>query len=105
MKENKVKILDMIRTTVHTVAPDAKIILFGSQARGDAKTESDWDILILLDRSADSRFEYYKITDPLYDLGWLTNNHFSAIVYSKPEWEKRKFTPFYKSIEKEGIVL
>jgi predicted nucleotidyltransferase len=105
MKENKGKILDMIRMTVHAVAPGAKIILFGSQARGDANTTSDWDILVILDKSSDSRSDYDKITDPLYDLGWLTDEHFSAMVYSKQEWERRKFTPFYKNIEKEGIVI
>jgi len=29
--------------------PTARIILYGSRARGDAQPDSDWDLLILLD--------------------------------------------------------
>jgi uncharacterized protein len=105
MRKEKEKILEIIKMTLHSVAPDAKIILFGSQARGDEKPDSDWDILIIMDGENIVRSEYDKITNPLYDLGWETGKHFSAIVYSKTEWEKRKFTPFYKNIEKKGILL
>jgi len=91
--------------TLHSVAPDAKIIVFGSQARGDEKPGSDWDILILVNGENIVRSEYDKITDPLYDLGWETGEHFSVCVYSKSDWEQRSFTPFYKNIEKEGILL
>jgi predicted nucleotidyltransferase len=31
-------------------APDAKVILYGSRAHKDACSDSDWDILVLLDR-------------------------------------------------------
>ena len=32
------------------VPPNSEVILFGSQARGDAHEGSDWDVLILLDK-------------------------------------------------------
>ncbi len=42
---NREKLLDQIKQAIHTVEPDAEIILYGSHARGDAYSDSDWDLL------------------------------------------------------------
>ena len=45
----KEEILRLIKETIaKTMLSGAKVILFGPQARGDAREDSDWDILILL---------------------------------------------------------
>ena len=50
MNVEQLNILGMIRHLGEDVLPkDAKLVLFGSQARGDARQDSDWDLLILLD--------------------------------------------------------
>ena len=46
MKNTKELVLAKIKETLLQVAPGAKVILFGSRARNDARSDSDWDILI-----------------------------------------------------------
>lgn len=51
MKNTKELVLAKIKETLLQVAPGAKVILFGSRARNDAHSDSDWDILILVDKT------------------------------------------------------
>lgn len=49
--EAKEEILYAIKEVIAQVMPTgARVVLFGSQARNDAREDSDWDILILLDK-------------------------------------------------------
>jgi uncharacterized protein len=105
MKKSRKEILKAIKNTLKTITPDAKTILFGSQARGDSKSDSDWDILIILDKPKIEPTDFDTISYPLYELGWQEGEFFSVKLYTKSEWLKRSFTPFYKNIEKEGILL
>ncbi len=101
----KEEILKSIESTLHSIVPGARIVLFGSRARGDENAGSDWDILVILDKSIVKPLDYDRVVYPLYELGWELGEHFSVKVYSKSEWERRSFTPFYKKVEKEGILL
>lgn len=43
--------MQKIGRTARSVAPTAKrVLLFGSRARGDEHEDSDWDVLVLLDK-------------------------------------------------------
>lgn len=105
MKKSKEEILKAIKQTLMTITPTARVILFGSHARGDAKSDSDWDILIILDKPKIESSDFDNISYPLYELGWKEGEHFSAKLYTRAEWQKRSFTPFYKNVEREGILL
>lgn len=63
---NKEELLDRVQKIIRQVEPEADIILYGSRARGDARHDSDWDFLILLDGEVDSdrtlkvRYQLYE---------------------------------------------
>ena len=105
MSSGNLNIKQIIRKKIFELAPNAKAILYGSRARGTAGPESDWDILILLDKERIEVTDHDKIVYPLFELGWQLDQKISVKLYTKKGWTSRSFTPFYKNIEKEGIKL
>ena len=45
----RTEVIEQIKDIIRHVAPTAKTILYGSQARNEARSDSDIDLLILLD--------------------------------------------------------
>ncbi|MCD8268770.1 MAG: nucleotidyltransferase domain-containing protein [Parabacteroides sp.] len=105
MLYSKEHILNQIKKTLRKVAPGAKAILFGSRARGDAHVNSDWDILILLDKSKLDATDYDNISYPLVELGWEMNVCISPVMYTLKDWMKYSFSPFFHNVQKDGIEL
>lgn len=84
-----------------------KVILYGSYARGDYNNQSDVDIMILTDLSF-KEIEYYrdKISDIAYDIELDTGIILSPIIKNIEKYNSRiNFVPFYKNVQKEGVVL
>lgn len=80
-------------------------MLFDSQARGDAKPDSDWDLLVLLDKPKVEMKDYDDISFALRSLGWDIDAIINTVIYSKKDWDKLSFSPFYKNVMNEGILL
>ncbi len=100
------EIIKTIQEILRRVAPDATAILFGSEARGDARPDSDIDVLILVDKEKISLQDRQTITFPLYDVELDTGIIISPKVFSKQVWEEQmSITPFYRNVMKEGILL
>ena len=100
------QILDSIRQTLATSLPrQATALLYGSQARGDARQDSDWDILIVLDKERLMPDDYDTVTYPLTKLGWDIGAEINPIMYTRKEWEASRITPFYHNVIKDAIAL
>lgn len=105
MDATKDEILTRIKQEVHIIEPRAKIILFGSRARGEERVDSDWDILILIPGEATLTREQ-EFRHALFALELDYGQAFSTFVYSVSDWENNlRVTPLYHSIQQEGYVL
>ena len=106
MTEKESQIANIIASRIKLRDPHAEVILFGSHARGQANEESDWDILILIDKpKKNSAIEdFYR--DEIFQLELELGEPISTFVYSKSDWENKfSFTPLYQNIKKEGVRL
>lgn len=98
-------ISQLIRKHVNSVDPETEVILYGSRARGDARSDSDWDILLLTSNPVNIELER-KYRDKLYDLELDTGESISLFIYSKDDWQTRqRITPFYQSVTQEGMRI
>ena len=99
-------LINDIKGKAREVLPqNARVILFGSRARNDAREDSDWDLLIILDKERRNVTDIERYACPFMELGYNVNAEINPIIYTQKEWEKRKFTLFHHNVEKEGIEI
>lgn len=100
------KLIKRVVQAIHSIVPDAEIILYGSHARGDARPLSDWDFLILVRQPVDRKLTM-EIRNKLYDVELETDTVLSCIVRTRKEWDSPKYSvlPFRHTVEREGVVL
>ena len=99
------QIFKEIQALKRQILPNEKMILFGSQARGDEREDSDWDLLVLLNKEKRNYIEDYgKYSYPFAELGLKYNSMINAKVYTKKDWESRP-SIFRYNVEQDGIEI
>ena len=101
------EMLNTLRQDIITLLPSGtSVLLFGSRARGSHRPDSDWDLLVLLDRDGRSTWEDYdNVGYPLNMLFWNLGQDVNTIIQTKEEWSQKHFTPFYKNVMEDAILL
>lgn len=88
---------------VKTLAPES-IHLFGSQARGDAGPESDYDLLVVIGTSLLPRYRRDQIAFEALDGVGVAKD---VIVLTRDEFEKQRHVvcSLPATVEREGVLL
>lgn len=99
-------IIQGMREVAKAVLPSgADAFLFGSRARGDARPDSDWDILILIDGERATGADFDKYAYPFVNYGWSIGEQINPLIYSFSDWNNRSISLFYKNVQTEGVSL
>jgi uncharacterized protein len=93
-----------VKETVKRFDPAARVILFGSRARGNFEKNSDWDFLILTSLDVDEYLKR-KIRSELIETELNAEEVISTLIFSESLWEDYHLTPLYENISKEGIEI
>ncbi|MBQ5453398.1 MAG: nucleotidyltransferase domain-containing protein [Bacteroidales bacterium] len=99
------EVIKKLKSIAAEILPEnSTLYLYGSRARGTARPDSDWDLLLLLD-SETVTSDDYDMTYPFYDFGLDIGQYVSTHIYTKKQWRSWTFLPYYKNVEHDKIVL
>lgn len=101
------RIFEEIRRLAHLLFANlpGSVYLYGSRARGDAKTSSDWDLLIVTDDSIDKKEAYERFAYPFTEVGWRLGEQITPLLYTQSEWNAQRNTAFYLNVKNDAILL
>jgi len=98
--------LYQLKADIQKIEPTAQLILYGSRARGDAKPDSDWDLLLLTEVNKLSRPIEKKLRMPVFLMELEVGEPFSLQVFTKLDWQNKfRITPYFENIQREGILI
>ena len=106
--KNKLKIItnDTVEAILSVSKNVEKIILFGSQARGDSNVGSDIDILVFVNMLEEQLSKIkMELRNIASDISLEYDECISLIVVTRSEYESKVDTLFYQNIKRGGIVL
>ena len=106
MDEQKQKIMQAIAKRAHEVTPPGTtVFLFGSQARGDARPDSDWDVLVLLDKEKITFQDEDEIAYPIHTLGWDYRELINPILLTQRQWKDNRIAVFRHNVLEDAKPL
>jgi len=82
----------------------ARMILYGSQARSDADTGSDIDVLVVLDGEVRATEEIKRTIDDVAGLS-LDHDVVIACVFISAERFERERSPLLLNVRREGLAV
>ena len=83
----------------------ARLVLYGSKARGDAREDSDMDVLLVVRN--DARHLKRQLRHLGHDLAATSYAVPSIMAYTEREWDElaRCSSPFRAAVERDGVSV
>ena len=97
------RLAEVVRRLVEAYRPK-RIYLFGSQARGDAGPDSDYDLMVVVPDDASPERQRSRLA---YEHLWETGTAADVLVWTKSVFESRLHlkASLPSTIEREGKLL
>ena len=86
--------------------PITRIVLFGSKARGTARSDSDIDLLVLTSRPVGPQLRR-EVSSRLFDISLQTDIPLSAVVASEHDWSEGviRHLLIHSEVERDGCEV
>ena len=106
LRKNEKEALRELKKRITEKFPAAKIILYGSKARGDSCKESDIDLLILVESNLSTKIEE-EIYHVSYEIELKYDVVFGVIIENKNFWDTplANAMPLHWNIDREGVSI
>lgn len=102
----KTRVIENIQQVAARVLPKGSTLyLYGSRARGDFHDDSDWDLLLLLDKPEEESDDFAQYAYPIMESGFGLWQYFSVHTYTKDQWYNGPHSMFFYNVERDKKLL
>lgn len=91
------------RRLVNIFGEKIRVILYGSQARGEAQKDSDIDVLVVLPDLEKTTLD--TALDVAWEVGFEAGKVLSIIPATDKEMRHMSASPFFQAVQREGIPV
>jgi predicted nucleotidyltransferase len=79
------------------------VLLFGSRARGTARRDSDYDVMVLVDGATDE--VHRLVQDIAFEIALEFDSVFSPVVFEAQSYERDRYEPLFVNVRREGVTI